>query len=237
MADEPRPMSQEEIDALFANLGKTGGDEPTPPAAADEASAAEVAEVEDASAAESAVEAVGDEAAAAAGPALDTSAADALDSEGAGLEQDDIDALLGDLNAGGEAAMTAQGGPMSQEGIDALLGQLGDDMTPKSKPATQVLETSMGQSDIDVLLDDINSGRETETPAGGPMDQAGIDALLGDLNDTVPAAATDAASSAPAANAAMDQAGIDALLAQVAAGGSGPDPGRRLWRSGSDPGS
>ena len=237
--DEPRPMSQEEIDSLFAQL-QNDQDASRP--------------IEKEPAAE---------------PAAEEPAAEAAKDPGTGpLGQEDIDALLnelgGDVEPEAEApveeaaaapapepepAAAADDGPLGQDDIDALLSSMGAGDEPEAAapapapaeeatPAADPNDSSLGQDDIDALLANLGAGEEepaAEAPAeeaaapasDGPLGQDDIDALLssmgaGDADAEAPAVPADAQETLvqePADdNALMGQDDIDALVAQLGGG-------------------
>ena len=222
--EEPRPMSQDEIDSLFAQLQNdqetSGQVKKEDSKQADEADAAPAAEKKEPGT----------------GP----------------LDQSDIDALLNELNdeepaaeAAAEGAPAAEeaaaDGPLGQDDIDALLANMGateepapaNDEPDSNTEAAAQDEGSLGQDDIDALLSSMGAGDEEpaaeaapepEAAADGPLGQDDIDSLLanmgvGDAAPEEPAAAEpEPAAEAPADDAALGQDDIDALLASMGGG-------------------
>lgn len=208
--DEPRAMSQEEINSLFKQLE----DETTSSKAAPKESAG----------AESGQNAIDDSLA---------QAAPEPTSEPAGpLGQDDIDALLNAMQSGDDAPTEAEGakeeeapepsGPLGQDDIDALLNAMQGDDAPAEVEKEEVAEPSgpLGQDDIDALLNAMQGGDdapveeeqaqvEESAESSGPLGQDDIDALLSAMQggDEAPAEKEAEEPSGP-----LGQDDIDALL-------------------------
>ncbi|TVR13255.1 MAG: hypothetical protein EA401_07180 [Planctomycetota bacterium] len=231
MAEEPRAMTQEEIDALFASLS---GSQPSVP---------KVTPVDKPSA-----DAAKDEAPAEQDPKPSPDGSDsqpAAAEEGGDMGQDDIDALVSQMQ--GEDAPAeeeapaegaAEGGDMGQDDIDALVAEMqGDDADGNDDAAAPAADdgASLGQDDIDALLQEMNGDDEPAADEGASLGQDDIDALLAELNDDPseqPATQGDSQASGSATSVSkpsesgddgsLGQDDIDALLAEMAGGDVAP---------------
>ncbi|TVR41777.1 MAG: hypothetical protein EA402_12605 [Planctomycetota bacterium] len=244
MADEPRAMTQEEIDALFASLSGSLPAVPKVQPKQQEAPASPPAEKPSSTPSpegplgQDAIDAMlaemNGEGEADAAPEK-TEKTEKPEAEGP-LGQDAIDAMLAEMSGEGEAEVasekaeeTPKEGPLGQDDIDALLAEMngGEDKDPeKTKETAQ--EGPLGQDDIDALLAEMNGeGDKTakktkETAKEGPLGQDDIDALLAEMNgDDGAKPATTGASKKPQGSA-LGQDDIDALLAELDAGSVAP---------------
>ncbi|MFW5860244.1 MAG: hypothetical protein ACOCYP_09485 [Planctomycetota bacterium] len=221
--DDPRPMSQEEIDALFAQVGGTGSidADPVPAPEAEPGSAGPDAATPDAAGQDS-------------GPESEepmVPAAGATLGDGP-LSQSSIDELLSQMNAGEPAAAPAQTEPPAAQGAS---GSAGADPGPMSQSSIDDLLAEMGAGDGDAPEPEATAspaatagsgGKETAAAAAdGPLDQNAIDDLVGQMLGV-----SDGAQSQPEPEPAaadpertLDQSEIDAMLA--AGGGGGGDGG------------
>ncbi len=212
--DDPRPMSQEEIDALFAQVGGTGSVDADPSDAAEPEAAAPTEEPA------APPEAAQPDPA----PATDepmVPAAEATLGNGP-LSQSSIDELLSQMNGGEPAAVAepppappaaqsesgsaeADHGPMSQSSIDDLLAEMGAGGGDEPEPATgPAASTSQGES--------------VAAAADGPLDQNAIDDLVGQMLGAGEAAPEREPEPEPTSGTAdpertLDQSEIDAMLA------------------------
>ncbi len=241
MSDDPKPLSQEEIDSMFAGLSE------------DDASAADNESVEeDVSEGplgqgdiDSLVAAMGagDEEPA---PEPEESAPEP-ESEGP-LGQGDIDSLVAAMGGGDDSAEEPASepevpdGPLGQDDIDSLLASMGTETDPEPvvDPAPEA-DGPLGQDDIDSLL--ASMGAETDPePIADPdatlvadppnddassLDQEGIDALIAGMGteDPEPVSEEDADP--------LGQEDIDDLIASmIEAGNEEQDPGSRVHKTG-----
>lgn len=209
--DDPQPMSQEEIDALFAQLENESGQSSkadAPQAKPEEAAPAEAedAEAEVAAASEAVeepeptVEAAADDAAIQ-DATLDQAAIDALVAESAEEEAPAAEAPAAQAEEtdapSGEAEASGGDGVLSQDSIDALLAEMGGEpeaTADADEPAAANPDDPMGQDSIDALLAEMGvedgaqaSAEEVEAPAAeaddenATADQDEIDALVNSI--------------------------------------------------------
>lgn len=173
MSDEPRAMTQDEIDALFASISGSAPAVPkaqrtesiphpeTPPAAAAEAPAQPAPE--------------------SAAPSPDTTSASKTERS--------------PVSQATPAAEAADDGPMGQDAIDAMLAEMeGNDSPAPAAAATPPPSTAaakpasgaagLGQDDIDALLAEMN-GDDEKSAGEGPLGQDDIDSLLAELDGSV----------------------------------------------------
>ncbi len=221
MADEPRPMSQEEIDALFASMdaemsGETG-EQPVPV----EAEEAEPQTVE--AAAQPAEE-----------PAQEPAASPAAADSGM-LDQSAIDALLQQVAAGDGPQPAAASepvaapqteiegpadGPLAQNDIDALLAQMQGDGAPVENGAS----SGSSQASAPEPVPAAQQPDPGPSADAGPLGQGDIDALLAQMQGDVAAPQEAAAAVGSAGDdqqapsdaegeRTLDQAEIDAMMA------------------------
>ena len=209
MADDAKPMSQDDIDAL---LNALGGDASAPSRPAEPAMAAGPAPAVDQAELDLLIAAL-DEA-----PPTPPAAPVPAPAEPTGpLGQDDIDALINGLSGGAPAAPApapaAPSGPLGQDDIDALINGLGGGSpAPAAAPAPAAPSGPMGQDDIDALLNGLTSA-PAPAPAEptGPLGQDDIDALINGLGGgAAPAPAPAPAAEAPSGPLGQDD--IDALI-------------------------
>lgn len=144
------------------------------------------------------------------------------------------------------APAPAPGGPLGQDDIDALLGQLQESappaaeaaaatpapgrvgFTPKADAPQPVAPASgpLGQDDIDALVNQVAGGAAAAAPApapaapSGPLGQDDIDALVNAMAAAPAAPAT--SSPPPAPSGPLGQDDIDALVNQLASAPSAP---------------
>ncbi|MCK6489864.1 MAG: hypothetical protein L6R48_16350 [Planctomycetes bacterium] len=151
------------------------------------------------------------------------------------------------------APAPAPGGPLGQDDIDALLGQLQEQAAPAAEPAAATpapgwvgfapkqewqqpaaapaapASGPLGQDDIDALVNQVASGAASAAapapaPAAaapsGPLGQDDIDALVNSMAAAPAAPAT--ASPEPAPSGPLGQDDIDALVNQLASSDAAP---------------
>lgn len=233
MAEEPRAMTQEEIDALFASLS---GSQPTVPKVTPQQAPSPADTPVDDSPAEQTVSST-------AGETQESSSGTQDQSEqpsdpAADMGQDDIDALVAqmqgeDADANASASDAAQSsvsaapvadGSLGQDDIDALLAEMGggDDGAPAGDTGG---DAGLGQDDIDALLAELNNDDEAESDA-----EKGADTEQ-DADSAVSGSATSV--SGGDGDGALGQDDIDALLAEMAGGDVAP-VSDSISRSGSE---
>ncbi len=246
MADDAKPMSQEDIDALLNSLG--GGEGSAASRPAEPASSAPLASVDQGeldrllAALDEVPVTPGAPAPAPSGPL----GQDDIDAMFAGLSggapapaapapagplgQDDIDAMIAGLSGGAPVtpapAPAMPDGPLGQDDIDAMIAGLSGGAPAAPAPAPAAPDGPLGQDDIDAMIAGLSGGAPaTPAPApaapDGPLGQDDIDAMIAGLSGGAPAAPPPA----PAApEGPLGQDDIDAMLAGLASGAPAPTP-------------
>lgn len=233
-SSEPQPLSQNEIDALFNELGADGGDG-APPEPPPVAQSPEEPEESKGPLGQDAIDALLAQAGAV-DPAPEPPAPEPPAEPPSGpLGQDAIDALLAQAGAtdpapepaAPEPPAEAPSGPLGQDAIDALLADAGagDPAPAAAAPEPPAEESSgpLGQDAIDALLSAAGEGESgigaapVVEEASGPLGQDAIDALLAQADAAgVTDEATQPDPDPPAvSDEALNQAQVDQLLSEV----------------------
>jgi tetratricopeptide (TPR) repeat protein len=246
MADDmsdnnPHPMSQDEIDALFDQLAK---EVPSQEEDSDRDTGLTVRK--------------DDEAEPAPEPTLEPGE-DGTTSSGtmSNLRQSDIDQMIGGLGEDESVEMSEdQDEPVSdsedtargQEHIDAVLtdleGEASDDEAAAEEPPAEEAkggEGPLGQDDIDALLAGMGADEaaeaepdQTAEPADGPLGQDDIDALMAQMEGAEEKAPAEAEAESAASDddeidaSSMAQSEIDALLKEMGTVVDEPEPESEL---------
>jgi len=220
MADDAKPMSQDDIDAL---LNALGGDASAPSRPAEPSMPAGPAPAVDQAELDRLIAALEE---APPAPPAPPAPVPAPAVPSGPLGQDDIDALINGLGGGAAPApapapAAEPTGPLGQDDIDALINGLGGGAAPAPAPAPAAEPTGpLGQDDIDALINGLGGGAPAPAPAPaaeptGPLGQDDIDALINGLGGGGAPAPAPAPAAAADPGAQLGQTDIDALVASL----------------------
>lgn len=186
MADDSKPLSQDDIDALVnqvsaAQAAPTVSSDATPPKAPAPAAGGALAQ--------DAIDALINQVQPAPAKSSPPTAPTKPDAPGGALSQDDIDALINQVQQSAPAAKvptpagTAPNAPLDQRDLDAFAHA---PATPTTQPTT---DKAKRETSISQMLDSMQgaakakaqAGAAIADPSGGPLGQDDIDRLLADL--------------------------------------------------------
>ncbi len=201
MSDEPQPMSPEEIDALFASLREQQSG-PEPPDAAHVDAAGSATGTEAASAGATAADGAGD--------------ADGSVAPGSAAEEDEV--LVAEDEVPVDSRQEA-GGPLEQDDIDALLGELGVSGSGDEEAGSASATDATAASSPSAGTVDAGADRAVEAVEAVEADEAdeadGADGAVGAEATAPPGGGTDGAGQQ---SGTVDQDDIDALLSEMGIG-------------------